>query len=206
MANDLTDEEAQDLLQQFIEGGSLNPDDVQGGFEKPNNGEYDLQLIDVDVKEVGPNKRPSLVARFELKKARQTQNEGCVGMDVAAFFSLVIKPPKKKGGKPYAPGYKEAYDMMAAANGGKAPTERPKVVASSDGNALIDGQQFKKIFAKAVGKKRLHGVILENKYTDRVTKEEKSTQKVRIVGLSSSGGAVQAVADSSESEAADDFA
>lgn len=195
---ELTDEERNEIMQEFVNGGTLEPDAVQGGYTTPTAGEYVGKLIAVDVLEVGQAKRPSIVARFELVQALRKECESSVGMDASAFFKLDVLPPKIKGGKPFAPGYKEAFDAMAAVNGGKTPVERPGLKVQSDGTAVIDGDQFRKIIAKHLGKKLLRIALVDSKYTDKQTKEVKSIQRLKIIALHKT--APVAAADSDEDD------
>jgi hypothetical protein len=183
--NELTDAEKQAALDALL-GQSLDPDAVGGGFTEVALGEYVAKLeAPPEVKEVGANSRPTLVVRWVLKQAltKRADCEKSVGGDLAQFFRLEVLPPKVKGGGPFAPGYKEAYTVLATLNGGLAPSERPKVVSDGKGGAQFDGQAFRRIFAKYAGKKLVHLVYMESIYKDKLTQEKKTTKRIKILGL-----------------------
>jgi hypothetical protein len=192
MHNDeLSKEERAKLMEEYLQGGTIDPAQVAGGFENPPIGEYIGKLIDCQVKEIGSNKAKTLMPRFELVKAISRGAERGVGMDAVAFYRLTLYPPKKKGDRPGGVGYRMIMQDIAVCNNGQfpAPKDRPKIAESpeGDGTYLVNPEATRKLYIGHVGKKMLHLSLTERAYTvnEGGKKEVKKSINLKLIGLAS---------------------
>lgn len=164
-------------LEQYIQDGTINVDEIVGVGVRVPAGRYVAKLIAVEGK-VSKNQKPMVEARFEIQEGEQE------GSDLLAFYSLSVTPPKKAGQKPFAPGIVEMKTAFAAC-GAALP---------SGYGFPIDEKQAAKLFAKQLGKKQLDIAVLEEKSKDKETGEERTNTRVKILGLKKGNAAAAAPA------------
>lgn len=175
-------------LEQYIQNGTINVDEIVGVGARVPAGRYVAKLIAVEGK-MSKKDKPMIEARYEIQEGKDAEGNDRSGDDLLAFYSLAVTAPKKKGQRPFAPGIVEMKTAFAAV-GAPLPAGY---------GFPIDEKQAAKLFAKQLGKKLLDIAVLEEKTKDKETNEERINTRVKILGLAKKGAAAAAPAASGES-------
>lgn len=153
----------------------LGLDEIVGRGARVPQGRYTAKLINIEGKDSQSGK-PMVEARFEVQSGDHE------GEDILAFYSLSVTPPKKPGGKHFAPGLIEMKTVFDAVG---------EPLPASFRFPYKDSRACAKEFAKRVGKKLLDIMVIEEREKPKEGESEGQLRtRVRVLGVASgkSGG------------------
>ena len=155
--------------------GGIDVDDVVGAGARLPIGRYAMKLIAVEPQESKANgKAPSIACRLEVLEGKHE------GSDHMTWFTLTAMPPKKAGGKIFAPGVAEMKAAFAAVGKPLEPGMR---------FPLLNPAACAKLVAQRLGKARLDVLLLEEERVNKETSETITSTRTKILGLAGSGSA-----------------
>lgn len=177
-------------IQPYLRDGGIDPDAVVGAGSKVELGPYVGKLSAIEVQAPRSEKDAGALAVSFVILEDPKHDGQYVGMDARDWWTLMVLPPKAAGGKIFAPGLAE---MKAAAAAVGSPITEPLQVYKPE--------LLKKQIAKALGKKVLDIVVIEDSYESGG--EKKTKHVVKVIGLHKPGPrAVQPAAAATPATAA----